>query len=153
MCFLKIALGLLLMQSQPFSDAGVLFCQAKENRGVTRLSHPDRSYPCANWSFLVKSRFEGLFSLEKVDYREQILIWNSKIWQENMSWRVKWSELILRRVLIFIIVLVFLLLCVKDPRTQNMWTMNMFFGFGQGRNCQTSCCGDLRIFYSFRTIF
>ena len=49
-------------------------------------------------------------------------------------------------------VLVFLLLCVEDPRTQNVWTMNMFFVFEQRRNCQTACCGGLRIFCSFRTI-
>ena len=46
-------------------------------------------------------------------------------------------------------VLVFL----QDPRTQKGWTMNIFFVFEQRRNCQTACCGGLRICCSFRTIF
>ena len=72
---------------------------------------------------------------------------------------LNWSELMrLGRLPIFAVaiymgasVLVFLLLCVKDLSIGNMWT-TMFFFWSEEDLSEIQCCGDLRIFCTFRTI-
>ena len=123
----------------------------------SRLSRPDRSYPLSSWSFLAKPR--GSNRCKRRLHAAKVL-WKSKsnskhheLKSEMIETDAEKSAYLYHCYIWGVTVLVFLLLCAEDPRTQNMWTMNTFFVFEQRRNCQTACCGDLRIFCSFRTIF